>query len=201
MGATRDSGRGVAGIVAGVVVAALEVGMSQGHAQAPRPASAGPVGVVGDGGEIQAAGATVTITGTASASTRPVRGSKSMPPSAVGPGRRRVGYGGRQRRGRSQGRRRHGRDQWPVRRTRLSCRRRHPLQRFGGPARRGRGSQHRFGPTTEVAGSLSAGAAVSWSPGRSADPSTRGRHGVLQCAPPPRDVAIEGGRITIGPRP
>ena len=60
MGATRDSGRGVARMAVAVVFAALAAGMSQGHAQQPPAESAGPVvEIVGDGGEIRVAGAHV----------------------------------------------------------------------------------------------------------------------------------------------
>jgi hypothetical protein len=201
MGATRDSGRRVARVAAAVVFAAFAAGMSQGHAQEPRPASAGPVvEIIGDGGEIQVAGANVTITGTASrvdaaGATVEVNATVSGAVRAAGAlvtvagsvdGDLKAAGGSIEVNGRFGAR------------VYLAA----AAIRFDATAARtveAVAASIEFGPASDVAGRLSALAASLTVAGKIGGPADLGGATVFFNGTAAGNVTIEGGRVTIGP--
>jgi hypothetical protein len=202
MGVIGDSGGGAARIAVAFIAAAFALWTSPGHAQEPGPSVTGPaVAIVGDGGEIRAAGAHVSITGTASridaagaqvevnaAVSGPVRAAGALVTVAGSvDGSLKAAGGSVEVEGRLGGR-----------------------VYLGGAAIRFNGTAARtveavaasieFGPASEVAGRLSALAAHLTVAGKIGGPAELGGATVFFNGAAAGDVTIEGGRVTIGPQ-
>lgn len=200
MRSTRGFGSGVASLA--FAVAVFAAGITPGHAQAPPPPSTGNavVEIVGDGGEIRAAGATVTITGTASrvdaAGARvEVNATVSGPVRAAGAlvtvtgsvdGDLKAAGGTVEVNGRFGSR------------VYLAGAAILFNGSVAGDVAAGAASTE-FGPATDIAGSLSAGAASLVVAGKIGGPVYLGGASVTFNATASGNVEIEGGRVTIGP--